>query len=403
MARMPQVTHQPAFGSAVETNVQMEDVARRLADGVAPALDGRPADICLLFASAHFEDQLADIAERIPELLPARAFIGVTTEAVLHGEHEYENQPAIALWAAQLGDADVVSFHLSQADLDRMESPEELAEYLQVDPASEPSLLLTADPFTINPMELIDQLNNALPGRPIIGGLATAADQPGQNCVVFDGETLRHGAAGIAISGVRVDTLVSQGCRPIGDPLVITRAERNVIHELGGKPARQAFRTILNRCPARDMELARQGGLLIGRVINEQQARFDRGDFLIRQFRLVPHHDAIVVGDLVRPGQTVQFHVQEAKAATDDLETLLELHATEPVGGALAFTCNGRGSRLFNRRHHDARAVADAFGAIPTAGMFCGGEIGPVGASNFLHGHAASIALFRPAARDARG
>jgi small ligand-binding sensory domain FIST len=401
---MPQVTHQPVFGSAVETNVQEEDVARRLADGVAPALDGRPADICLLFASAHFEDRLAGIAEQIPDLLPSRAFIGVTTETVLHGDQEYENQPAIALWAAQLGDAEVVSFHLSQGDVERMTSPEELADYLEVDPAGEHSLLLVADPFTINPVQLLDQLNDAYPGRPVIGGMATGAEQPGQNCIIFGGETLRQGAAGIAISGgARMETVVSQGCRPIGDPLVITRAERNVIHELGGRPARLAFRTILNRCPARDMELARQGGILLGRVINEQQASFDRGDFLIRQFRLVPQHDAIVVGDLVRPGQTVQFHVQEAKSASDDLEALLMTHAAHPAGGALVFTCNGRGSRLFNHRHHDAQAVTDALGAIPTAGMSCAGEIGPIGARNFLLGHTASLALFRPVARDTRG
>jgi len=34
--------------------------------------------------------------------------------------------------------------------------------------------------------------------------------------------------------------------------------------------------------------------------------------------------------------------------------------------------------------------------AAPCAGMFCAGELGPVGERNFLHGHTASIAIVRP-------
>jgi len=65
--------------------------------------------------------------------------------------------------------------------------------------------------------------------------------------------------------------------------------------------------------------------------------------------------------------------------------------------GALLFSCNGRGSRMFpDEPDHDIRRVQAGFEhAIPAAGFFAMGEIGPVGGRNFLHGFTASVAVFR--------
>ena len=65
----------------------------------------------------------------------------------------------------------------------------------------------------------------------------------------------------------------------------------------------------------------------------------------------------------------------------------------EGAAGALLFSCNGRGSHMFDVPDHDAAALEDALGA-PAAGFFCAGEIGPVGGRNFLHGFTATIAVF---------
>jgi small ligand-binding sensory domain FIST len=67
--------------------------------------------------------------------------------------------------------------------------------------------------------------------------------------------------------------------------------------------------------------------------------------------------------------------------------------SASPLGGLL-FTCNGRGTRMFSQPHHDAEAVGRAFGELPLAGFFAGGEIGPIGRQNFVHGFTASVALF---------
>ena len=100
---------------------------------------------------------------------------------------------------------------------------------------------------------------------------------------------------------------------------------------------------------------------------------------------------AIAVGEQVAVGRTVQFHVRDADAADEDLRALL---AGARARAALVFTCNGRGRSLFGEPDHDAGVVGELLGPIPLAGMFCAGEIGPIGGQNFLHGFTASLALF---------
>ena len=204
---------------------------------------------------------------------------------------------------------------------------------------------------------------------------------------------------GVVIGGnVRIRPVVSQGCRPIGKPLVITRAEANVIIELGGKPALERLREIYADLDHQDRVLVRTS-LHVGRAANEYQESFQQGDFLVRTVAGAdPESGVLAVGDLVRTGQTVQFHVRDAASAHDDLVALLtrEKERGSTAAGALVFTCNGRGSRLFHTPSHDAACLQQVLGPLPAAGFFAQGEIGPIGSRTFVHGFTASIALFEP-------
>jgi small ligand-binding sensory domain FIST len=202
------------------------------------------------------------------------------------------------------------------------------------------------------------------------------------------------------ISGpVRLDTVVSQGCRPIGKPFVVTKAERNVIYELGGKPALLQLKELFDQLPTREQILV-QRYLHVGRVVSEYRERFEQGDFLVRNvIGIDPGAGAIAIGDYIRTGQTVQFHVRDQEAADGELKQLLaeakKLPLAEP-SGALLFSCNGRGTNMFSQPDHDALAIDRALGGLPLAGFFAQGEIGPIGGQNFIHGFTASVAIFRP-------
>jgi small ligand-binding sensory domain FIST len=400
---MEMKTDKMIIGTAVLPEAGRADAGEVLAGEAAAQLGGKRADLCLLFATAHFDDELEQIVADVQDRLSPRAFIGATGESVICNAVEYEQRPAVVLWTAHLPAARAVAFHLSQEDLDRLEEPAAWYDHLNVAAEQRPYFLLLADPFSFNLLEMLGRLEKAYPQRPAIGGVASAGEEAGQNHMIFEGQPLHHGLCGVALTGdIDIDTVVSQGCRPIGRRLVITEGERNVIRQLGGKPPLAVVIDTLKQCSTRDIELARTGGLLVGRAINEHQPRFARGDFLIRNpIGFEQESGAMMINDLVRTGQTIQFHVRDSQSADDDLVSLLGARPRAAAAGALLFTCNGRGSRLFKERHHDARAVAQAGDALPVAGMFCAGEIGPVSRRNFLHGHTASVAFLRPAAREA--
>jgi small ligand-binding sensory domain FIST len=244
----------------------------------------------------------------------------------------------------------------------------------------------------------LSQVNEVSPGVRVLGGMASGIRARGECRLLHDGGAVNQGAAGVLLHGpVGLRSIVSQGCRPIGRPLVITRAEDNIIYELGGRPSFERLKELWEGLNPEEQNLFRQG-LHIGRVINEYQADFQRGDFLVRNVLGIEQSSgALGINDRVRVGQTVQFHVRDADTADEDLHALLQLdlhaHDRRPTAG-LVFSCNGRGTRLFREPHHDARALRAEAGPIPLAGFFAQGELGPVGGQNFIHGFTASIALF---------
>lgn len=390
-----------AVASAIANVVGHGDTAKNLISAITSGLEGRRADLVLLFSSAHFDDEVEALVETLSETLRPRTLLGTSGEAIVCNALEFEHQPALAVWAAHLPDVEMRSFHFSDhEDLARIEGDDALRDHLGVPSDVNPNFILLGDPFSFGrgTMDFLERLNSAYPGRPAIGGMASAAEGPKENVVIFDGEVLRHGLTGVGLWGrLAIDTIVSQGCRPIGRHLVITRSEKNAILELGGVTPYEVIQKLWNESPSRDRELVMRGGLLVGRVINEYQASFSRGDFLVQNpMHIDKQSGAMLLPDRVRPGQTIQFHLRDGESAAEDLKSLLATPRS-PAAGALLFSCNGRGTRLFADRNHDARAVAESAGSIPVAGLFCAGEIGPIGARNFVHGHTASIGFFRPA------
>jgi small ligand-binding sensory domain FIST len=235
------------------------------------------------------------------------------------------------------------------------------------------------------------------PGLTVIGGAASSARGPGGNRLFLaaagDPPQLAvrtEGAVGVLLDGVPVCTIVSQGCRPLGSPFVVTRGGGNRIEALGGRPPLERLQECAAVATTDDLELL-QHGLFLGLVVDEHRPEFGRGDFLVRGvLGADPDDGALVVGDHVEVGQTVQFHVRDAAAADEDLRALL---AGTDAAGALLFTCNGRGRAFFGVPDHDAALLDRLLGPLPSAGAFCAGEFGPVGGRNFLHSYTASVAL----------
>lgn len=376
------------------------DTSRALAEVCEQAVAGwgeRSPSLVLVFFSPHHAGEGALIAKTLADRFGPNV-VGCQGESIVGTALEIEMQPALSLWMADFGPGvEVETFHIVP-DQGR-EGPTLFGwpdGLLDCDPAKA-AMITLADPHTFPITELFyPRIAEDYPGLPVMGGMSSGAMGPGQTVMIRGGEAAYHGAVGAFLrtqGEVPWRTVVSQGCRPIGRPLVVTRGRDNVIQEVGGQTPLSYLQSLYEELPARDQELFRRG-LHVGLVMTEFRETFARGDFLIRNlYGIDRENGALVITDRVRAGQTIQFQLRDAETADDDLRALLR---SEPAGskGALLFTCNGRGSRLFSAPHHDGKVVQEELGTIPTAGFFAAGELGPIGSINYIHGFTASIVLF---------
>jgi len=381
-----------AGGALVLAADAREAASRAAAEARAPLGNLSPS-LAMLFASAHFFDSAQALVAAVAEQTGQIPLIGCVAEAVAGGAREIESEPAVSLWLA----ADVGSVETFAMDFVRTASGGAFGGYrFGPDPAG--VHLMICDPFTFPAGDLLAHLNAHVPGALVMGGMASGGLRQGRSRLFLDGRVLSHGAVGAHLPQAEVHSLVAQGCRPVGDPYTVTRADGNLIFELGGRPPLTRLRELATSLPGRERELLARGAHL-GMVIDEYQAEPRQGDFLIRGIAGAdPGSGTIAVAGEVSVGQTVQFHLRDARSADEDLRRALQREAAALAGrqasGALLFTCTGRGSRLFTEPDHDAGLLAKVLGDIPVAGFFCDGELGPVGGQNFLHTFTASIALF---------
>ncbi len=385
----------PRFVSALHSGGTLDDALTHVADEIHAGLDGAAPDLVVLFVSPAYGDGVAEAGARLVDRLRCGTLVGCSGAGVLATGGEVESGPAVSVLAGGLPGATLHVTEVRHDELLTQIHPETLRTALGGQRGADPFLMTFADPFTMDADLLLTRLDEAFPGAGAVGGLASGGGRPGGHVLYRDRSAPRFGGVVVAAHGLTARYVVSQGCRPVGRRFVITRAEENKLLALSGQPALDAIQEVVQGLPAADRDLARTN-LLFGRVTHEARPEFRRGDFLIRNFTgVLPEESAVMVGDRIRVGQTVQLQLRDGTTADEDLELAMasEIDRGGPAAAALLFTCAGRGSRLFGAPDHDVSAITRHAGAIPLSGFFCNGEIGPVGPGNFVHGFSAAIAL----------
>ncbi len=378
------------WASHLASTSRLEDAVDEIGDSLVEDLGGHNADLVLAFVSPEYADYYSRLADCVGQYFPDALLVGCTAGGVIAGAQEIEQSPALSLTAASLPGVTIKPFHLESM-------PHRWTEAIGVANADQPSFMVLPDPFTGNAEPLLRWLDNAYPDSVVVGGLASGANHPGGNVLFHNAEQHRSGTLGLAFTGdLRIDTLVAQGCRPIGSPMFITRADGNLLFELDGEPAMIALEALYASLGSRDQKLF-ETSLFIGMVMNESRQVYSRGDFLIRNLvGIAPERNAVVVGAKLHEQRVVQFHLRDAATSAEDLQELLETsQAREPRGG-LMFSCLGRGQHLYGRPNHDSELFAKHHPGVALGGFFCNGEIGQVQGQTHLHGYTSSIALFSP-------
>jgi small ligand-binding sensory domain FIST len=386
------------FASAVSTNANAAVAAGEVSNRVMAQLGGKPVDFVLVFASPHFISDAGAIRDVVRGKLKPGVLAGCHGEGVIGSDREIEQTPAVSIVAARLPGVQLTQTTLRAADLHKMLGDGEAFPPEVSLPEDASLFVMIADPFSTAIDELLGAFNTSHPGTPLIGGMASAARHPGGNALFTNDGIQEDGAVVVGFAGaVDVDIVVSQGCRPMGPVLEIDESQDNAILKLGGKPPLQQLEDIVGELGKEERDLLKNG-LFIGRAIDPKKEILGRGDYLVRGVMGVdPRSGSITIGDFINAGDVVQFHLRDADTAKEDLEMMLTPYGLfEPPGGALLFSCNGRGTRLYDHPNGDVSVVQRFFPGLGLAGFFCAGEIGPIAGKNFLHGHTASLVLFRP-------
>ncbi len=357
---------------------------------------GGHVSCAFVFASADYRPHLPDFLELIQLHGHVPTLIGGSGSGLIAGGIEAERASGFSLLFLNLPETKIIPIDFNDANGGSLSGPRAWHELAGAGEDEVDAWITIGNPMSLPIEEWLDQWNAAFPGVPTLGGLASGG-RDGSDIFVFHDRELVESCAAIGFQGgVRVHTIVSQGCRPVGEPLTITGAEQNIVTSLGSRPAFERLTETFETLPATDRAHA-AGNLFAGLAMSEYVHEFKTGDFVVRNLIAAdPSSGALAIGAQPRVGQTLQFQLRDRRSANEDLQRMILEKTRLGVRpfASLVFACNGRGQHLFGVPNHDASALHEHFGEMPSAGIFCNGEIGPVGGKNFVHGYTASIALF---------
>lgn len=390
------------WATAISRETSIENALRECSEGVRGRLGPGPVSLALAFVTPHFAAYYPRVPGIVARHLGPEVFAGCSGGGVIGGGQEVEWSPAVSLVAARLPGVEVTPLRFAD-DLPDLDGPPDAWERLAGVRAREnPQFVLLADPFSARTGALLAGLDYAFPGAVKVGGLASGGTSPGTNALFLDGEVFTAGTVGVALRGaVVVDTVVAQGCRPIGPLMQVTSCKGNLLHALDGEPALEALRDLVADLDERDRHLAATA-LFAGVLMDEFREEPRAGDFLIRNLLGVdPRNGAIAVGENLQEGMRLRFHVRDAASAAEDLHAMLAAYneasdSGDSPAGALLFSCLGRGENLYGQANFDTNVFHEHLGDLPVGGFFCNGEIGPVGGATFLHGYTASFGILHP-------
>jgi small ligand-binding sensory domain FIST len=393
--------------SAVSEHIETGQAVVQLLEHLHRELEGARPDLLALFVSEHHGQHFEAVARSLRDTWPQAQLVGCGASSVIGAGREIEAAPSIGLLAAHLPGVELTHFQLASEALPRLVArPEALREQLGLVQDDRACLLLLADPFSPGTEALLAVIDTAAPETVVVGGVASGAPGPGRSALFAGDAFAREGWVGITLRGeIDVETVVAQGCRPIGTPMFVTRGDGNLIRELDGRRPIEVLEELFAAGDARERALL-QSSLFIGIQMQAGRTEYGQGDFLVRNLVGADEQSgAIAVAAEIEDTLVVQFHLRDAHTASEDLELALRRRTLlrERLRGALLFSCLGRGQGLYGVANHDSDLLQGHLGPVPLAGFFGNGEIGPVEDRTHLHAYTSAFALLcEPEAGQAR-
>lgn len=352
------------------------------------------ADLALVFTTGDAYAAGHQVLHTVRRITGARMVVGCSGAGVLTERREVEDEAAVAVLVVEDERLMARAFLVADQTAVGLEAGAEVARQIGPTLAEGGCLLLLPDAIGLAPAALLGGLEAELGPVPVMGAVAAGTTM----FELCNAELVRGALTGVALSGLRPVIGVAQGCIPIGEPYVVTRAEGNVVHEIGSRPALEILKEAVRAVPDGPARIER-AGLFAGLAMDPAKSPLERGDFLVRNLLGADQTSgAVAVAETVKVGQTIQFHIRDAQASREDLHSTLRgviraLGDRRPLFGCY-FNCAGRGRGLYGTADHDVTLIRTHLGEFPLVGFFGNGEFAPIARRNFFHTYTGALVIF---------
>jgi len=259
-------------------------------------------------------------------------------------------------------------------------------------------IVLLPDTYNGQPQNLLQSIQAEGGFIPAVGAGSSENGTAQATYQLCGKEITTNSVAGMHMSGSFTATIdITQGCQPITEPMVITKAERNLIIEIDNRPALEVFARLLKGPLAEDLRRALMV-LFVGLPADKDENSVAPGKYAVRNIiGLDPQKGVLGVAEEVSEGEAMIFALRDGQRARDDLNQMLKrqvenLGGKKPVFG-LYFNCCARGAGLYGIPGIDSAYITQAVGEFPLIGMFGGYELAPLGKANHLFAYTGVLTL----------
>lgn len=376
----PSGTRSVAFHAGHGVGADWMSATRTALEQIGPGITG--ANLGFVYVTDSFAESLGDLVGFLREKIGVPHWIGTVGMGICATGREYLSEPAVAIMVTALPDD---AFRMVPPLFEAVEEGgDPLAAWVA---ASRPAFgVVHADPRNAAVVELIADLSERTSSF-LVGGLSSSRGGMRQ---VAD-SVVEGAVSGVLFSSeFSVITGLTQGCSPIGPVRTVTRAARNMIAEIDGRPALDVLREDMGEMLSRDL---RRAVAYIHAALPVPGS--DRADYMVRNISgLDVERGVVAIGALVDPGDRVMFTRRDPASAEKDLRRMLrELHGRleRPIAGGLYVSCLARGPNMFGPNSRELAIVAEELGEFPLVGFFANGEL----SHNRLYGYTGVLSLFQ--------
>ena len=356
------------------------------------------ADLAVVFFTADHVAHAPDLVSSLSRAVGTDCVVGSSGVGVLTGEGEIEGSGGIAVLA--IGGEEIIGRPFIFEPLKNNEANlgASFGDFLAKTQEKNSLMILLPDTYNGNPQRLLQTMASKAGFHPVIGAGSTENGTVGATYQLCGDKVATNAVAGAYLSGgfnAHVD--ITQGCQPISERMVITKAEGNLIYEINHRSALEVFAKLLKGPLAEDIRRALMV-LFVGLPADRQENSVAPGKYLVRNIvGLDPEKGILGVAEEVGEGETMVFTMRDGQRAREDLGQMLHrqvdgLTGKKPSFG-LYFNCCARGSSLYGIPGIDSAYIRQALGDIPLIGMFGGYELAPLGGANHLFAYTGVLAL----------